>query len=134
MFKLSRALLVAAVLSSTVLCDPTPQDAGKPVSVGQSADRSAPASGVFGTTPQDPNYQTHPTGLCIVPALAKDAGLSQGQEQPTVQQAMDLCPEAKTIAVSTKNAKRSPQAPNGGAPVPLPVPQPQPGAPLPAGN
>ncbi|CAE6508239.1 unnamed protein product, partial [Rhizoctonia solani] len=107
MFKLSRAFVVAAVLSSTVLCAPVPQGVGKPVSTGQSADRSAPASGVFGTTPQEPNYQTHPTGLCIIPAMARDAGLSPGQEQPTVQQAIELCPEAKTIAVSSKNSKRS---------------------------
>ncbi|EUC65643.1 hypothetical protein RSOL_449900, partial [Rhizoctonia solani AG-3 Rhs1AP] len=73
MFKLSRAFVVAAVLSSTVLCAPVPQDARKPISTDQQlADPSAPASSVFDTTPQDPNYQAHPTELCVVPALARD--------------------------------------------------------------
>ncbi|KDN41409.1 hypothetical protein RSAG8_07524, partial [Rhizoctonia solani AG-8 WAC10335] len=132
MFKLSRAFVVAAVLSSSVLCAPVPLDAGKPVGTGQSADPSAPASSVFGTAPHDPNYQTRPTGVCIVPALAKDAALSQGKEQLTVQQATQLCSEAKTISVSSKNSRRSPQARNGGAPVPPPTPEPQPHTPHPA--
>jgi hypothetical protein len=121
MFKLTRAFVVAAVLSSSVLCAPIPKDTGKPISTNvsvayilayyfeitksgiclqQSADPSAHASRVFGTTSQDPNYQTHPTTLCIVPAMAKDAGLSQGQEELTVKQAIELCQEANTIAVS----------------------------------
>ncbi|KAF8746340.1 Extradiol ring-cleavage dioxygenase, class III enzyme, subunit B, partial [Rhizoctonia solani] len=149
MFKLTRAFVVAAVLSSSVLCAPVPQDLGKPISAGvsiayilqfiditqyglrlqQSADPSAHASSVFGTTAQDPNYQSRPTALCIVPDMAKDAGLSQGQEQLVVKQALELCPQAKTIAVSSKNPKRSRQVPNGGAPVPPPVREPQSGAP-----
>ncbi|CAE6348044.1 unnamed protein product [Rhizoctonia solani] len=130
MFKLSRAFVVAAVLSSTVLCAPVPQNAGKPVSTG-SADPFAPASSVFGSTPQTPNYQAHPTELCVVPALARDAGLSQGQEQLTAQQAMQLCSDARSISVSSKNTKRSPPLLNGSTPVPLPVPEPQPDTPHP---
>ncbi|GAB1523850.1 hypothetical protein RhiTH_007000 [Rhizoctonia solani] len=129
MFKLTRAFVVAAVLSSSVLCAPVPQDLGKPISAGQSADPSAHASSVFGTTAQDPNYQSRPTALCIVPDMAKDAGLSQGQEQLVVKQALELCPQAKTIAVSSKSPKRSRQVPNGGVPAPPPVREPQPGAP-----
>ncbi|CAE6448534.1 unnamed protein product [Rhizoctonia solani] len=121
MYQLSRAFVVAAVIGSAVLCAPVSQDAGKPVSTGS----------IFGITHQNPNYQTHPTELRIVPALAKDAGQEQGQEQLTVQQAIQLCPEAKTIAVSSKNSKRSPQVPNGGALAPPPVLEPQPGAPRP---
>ncbi|CAE6442317.1 unnamed protein product, partial [Rhizoctonia solani] len=34
MFKLTRAFVVAAVLSSSVLCAPIPQDTGKPISTG----------------------------------------------------------------------------------------------------
>ncbi|CAE6358880.1 unnamed protein product [Rhizoctonia solani] len=114
MFKLTRAFAVAAVLSSGVLCAPVRQDAGKPISAGQSADPSVPAKNVFGTIAQDPNYQSHPTALCIVPAMAKDAGLSQGQEQLVVKQALELCSEAKTIVVSSKSLKRSQQLPNSG--------------------
>ncbi|KAH7330662.1 hypothetical protein B0J17DRAFT_632422 [Rhizoctonia solani] len=132
MFKLSRAFVIAAVLSSTALCAPLPQDTGKPISTGQSVDPSAPASSVFGTTPQDHNYQNRPTELCVVPVLAKDAGLSQGQEQLTAQQAIQLCSEAKTIAVSSKSSKRSPPVPNNGALIPPLGPEPQPGVPHPA--
>ncbi|KAF8680569.1 hypothetical protein RHS04_03937 [Rhizoctonia solani] len=131
MFKLTRAFVVAAVISSSVLCAPIPQDVGKPTSTGQSANPLAHASSVFGTTAQDPNYQSHPTALCIVPDMAKDAGLSQGQEQLAAKQALGLCPQAKTIAVSSKSPKRSQQVPNGGAPAPPPVREPQPGAPHP---
>ncbi|CAE6482694.1 unnamed protein product [Rhizoctonia solani] len=126
-FKLSRAFVVAAVLSSTVLCVPVPQNARKPISTGQqSTDPSAPASSVFDTTPQDPNYQAHPTELCVVPTLARDAGLSQGQEQLTARQAMQLCSDARSISVSSKNTKRSPLLLNGSTLVPLPFPEPQP--------
>ncbi|KAF8761205.1 hypothetical protein RHS01_00305 [Rhizoctonia solani] len=131
MFKLTRAFVVAAVISSSVLCAPIPQDVGKPTSTGQSANPLAHASSVFGTTAQDPNYQSHPTALCIVPDMAKDAGLSQGQEQLAAKQALELCPQAKTIAVSSKSPKRSRQVPNGGVPAPPPVREPQPGAPHP---
>ncbi|CCO27936.1 hypothetical protein BN14_01926 [Rhizoctonia solani AG-1 IB] len=128
MFKLTRAFVVAAVLSSSVLCAPIPKDTGKPISTNQSADPSAHASRVFGTTSQDPNYQTHPTTLCVVPAMAKDAGLSQGQEELTVKQAIELCQEVNTIAVSSKSPKRSRQVREGSAPVPFPVHEPQPDA------
>ncbi|CAE6455760.1 unnamed protein product [Rhizoctonia solani] len=131
MFKLTRAFVIAAAVSSSVLCAPVPQDVGKPISTGQSADPSATASIVFGPTPQNPNYQSRPTGLCIVPALAKDAGLSQGQEPLTVQQAIKLCPEASTVTVSSKNSKRDLKDPNIVPPAPSPTPEPHPDAPHP---
>ncbi|KAJ1302200.1 hypothetical protein OPQ81_001025 [Rhizoctonia solani] len=132
-FKLTRTFVIAAVVSSSVLCAPIPQGAGKPIGAGQVADPSAPAINVFGTTPQDPNYHSHPTGLCIVPALAKDAGLSQGGERLAVQQAIQLCSKASTIAVSYKRSKRSTNAPNNAPPrlVHSPIPEPHPNAPHP---
>ncbi|EUC65619.1 hypothetical protein RSOL_448760 [Rhizoctonia solani AG-3 Rhs1AP] len=132
MFKLSRAFAVSAVLSWTVLCAPVPQDSGKPFSIGKSVNSSAPASTVFTLTTQDPNSQTHPVGFCVVPALAREAGLSQGQGQLLVHQAVELCPEAKIIAVSYKGSKRSLQAPNGDTPVPPPYPELCPDTPRPA--
>ncbi|CUA68237.1 hypothetical protein RSOLAG22IIIB_13653 [Rhizoctonia solani] len=132
MFKLTRAFVVAAAVSSSVMCAPVPQDVGRPISAGQSASPLASASSVFGTSPQDPNYQSCPTGLCMVPALAKNAGLSQGQEQLTVQQAIQLCPEASTIAVSSKSLKQSQKDLNPVSPVPLPAPESHPDAPHPA--
>ncbi|CAE6475259.1 unnamed protein product [Rhizoctonia solani] len=132
MFKLTRAFVIAAAVSSSILCAPVPQDVGKPISTGQSADLSAPASSVFGLTSKDPSYQSRPTGLCVVPALAKDAGLSQGQEQLTVQQAIELCPEAFTIAVSSKSSKRSMKDSNVAPQAPSPAPEPHSDAPHPA--
>ncbi|KAH7330676.1 hypothetical protein B0J17DRAFT_722361 [Rhizoctonia solani] len=131
MFKLTRTFVIAAVVSSSVLCAPVPQNTGKSISSG-SADQSSPAVSVFGTTPEDPNYQTYPTGFCIVPALARDAGLSQGQDQLTVKQAIQLCPEAFTIAVSPKSSKRSLKAPNVAPPVPSLTLEPHSDAPPPA--
>ncbi|CAE6481482.1 unnamed protein product [Rhizoctonia solani] len=68
----------------------------------QPADSSASSSSVFDTTPQYHNYQTHPTGFCVFPALARDTGLPQRQEQLSMQPAIQLCPEAKTITVLAK--------------------------------
>ncbi|KEP51027.1 hypothetical protein V565_068880 [Rhizoctonia solani 123E] len=131
MFKLTRAFVIADAVTSSALCAPVPQDVGKPISTGQSADPYASASTVFGTVSQDPNYQSHPTGLCVVPVLAKDAGLSQGQDRLIVQQAIQLCPDASTIAVSSKNSKRGMKAPNVAPPVPSSSPEPHPDAPHP---
>ncbi|EUC65626.1 hypothetical protein RSOL_448830 [Rhizoctonia solani AG-3 Rhs1AP] len=131
MFKLTRAFVIAAAVTSSALCAPVPQDVGKAISTGQSADPYASASTVFGTVSQDPNYQSRPTGLCVVPALAKDAGLSQGQNRLIVQQAIQLCPDASTIAVSSKNSKRGMKTPNVAPPVPSSSPEPHPDAPHP---
>ncbi|CAE6439477.1 unnamed protein product [Rhizoctonia solani] len=122
MYKLTRAFVIAAA-SSSVLCAPIPKDVGEPIGTGRAADPSAPASRVFGTTQQEPNYQSHPNELCIVPALAKYAGLSQGQDQLNVKQAIQLCSEAKTISVSSTKSKRSVKGPNDVPPVPSPVPE-----------
>ncbi|CAE6399063.1 unnamed protein product [Rhizoctonia solani] len=106
MFYPRTALVVAALALSGLAAPLSPrqdQNQGQPVSVGVHANRSAPASEVFGTTSDKPNFTTLPTGLCIVPQFTSQAGIGQPQKVLIVQQALDLCPRAKRIVVSTSN-------------------------------
>ncbi|CAE6482250.1 unnamed protein product [Rhizoctonia solani] len=101
----SRTVLVVATLALSGLAAPLAvrqdQNQGQPVSVGVHANRSASASEVFGTTSDQPNFTTLPTGLCIVPQYTNKAGLGQPQKAITVQNALELCPRAQRIVVST---------------------------------
>ncbi|QRW26498.1 hypothetical protein RhiXN_12159 [Rhizoctonia solani] len=62
-----RTNLVIATLALSGLAAPLSprqdQNQGQPISVGIHANRSAPASEVFGTTFDKPNFTTLPTGL-----------------------------------------------------------------------
>ncbi|EUC63000.1 hypothetical protein RSOL_468730, partial [Rhizoctonia solani AG-3 Rhs1AP] len=102
-----RTILVVLTLALSGLAAPLSvrqnQNQGQPVSVGVHADRSAPASEVFGTTSDQPNFTTLPTGLCIVPQYTNQAGLGEPQKAITVQNALELCPRAQRIVVSTAN-------------------------------
>ncbi|KEP45758.1 hypothetical protein V565_243630 [Rhizoctonia solani 123E] len=53
--------------------------AGKPINTGKPVNLSAPARSVFASTAQDPNYQIHQTGFCVIPALARSSGQYQGK-------------------------------------------------------
>ncbi|KAJ1300768.1 hypothetical protein OPQ81_002411 [Rhizoctonia solani] len=97
-----RTVIVIVALAFSGLAAPLSprqeQNQGQPVSVGVHADRSAPASGVFGTTSDKPNFSTLPTGLCIAPQY-----IGQPPKEVTVQLALELCPRAQRIVVSTSN-------------------------------
>lgn len=71
------------------------------------ANRSAPAAEVFGTTTDDVNFLTLPTTLCVVPMYATEAGIKfdSDRSRPLItQQALEICPQAKTISVSREEA------------------------------
>ncbi|CAE6520161.1 unnamed protein product [Rhizoctonia solani] len=72
---------------------------GQPVTVARTADRTVEASTLFGTTTDSPNFTETPTALCIVPKYADEAGISEEKTPLIAQQALDLCPRAKRIAV-----------------------------------
>ncbi|CAE6495920.1 unnamed protein product [Rhizoctonia solani] len=102
-----RSVLVVSALALSGFAAPLSsrqdQNQGQPVSVGVHADRSAPASSIFGTTSDQPNFTTLPTGLCIVPQYTNQAGIGGPQKELTVQNALELCPRAQRIVVSTPN-------------------------------
>ncbi|KAJ1307451.1 hypothetical protein OPQ81_001552 [Rhizoctonia solani] len=77
---------------------------GQPIRVGLTANRSAPALEIFGTTNQTSNFLTMPTSLCIVPMFASDAGIKNSTDLLITQQALDICPKAQSIAVSEINS------------------------------
>ncbi|KAH7342110.1 hypothetical protein B0J17DRAFT_626501 [Rhizoctonia solani] len=71
---------------------------GQPISVGLSANRSAPANETFGTTNATINWTELPKSLCVVPKFAKDAGMTNDTSTLLItQQALELCPQAQTI-------------------------------------
>ncbi|KAF8592828.1 hypothetical protein BDV93DRAFT_358167, partial [Ceratobasidium sp. AG-I] len=72
---------------------------GKPLSVGKAATPTAQASTIFGTTTSSPNFSSSPTGVCIVPMFANEAGLGSDKTPLTNQQALELCPNATNIVV-----------------------------------
>ncbi|KAH7333546.1 hypothetical protein B0J17DRAFT_771225 [Rhizoctonia solani] len=106
MFYPRTALVVVALALSgfaAPLSSRQDQNQGQPVSVGLHANRSAPASEVFGTTRDQPNFTTLPSGLCIVPQYTSQAGMGQPGKEITVQLALELCSRAQRIVVSTPN-------------------------------
>ncbi|KAH7322294.1 hypothetical protein B0J17DRAFT_723457 [Rhizoctonia solani] len=72
---------------------------GQPITIARTADRTVEASALFGTTADSPNFTETPTALCIVPKYADEAGISEEKTPLIAQQALDLCPRAKRIAV-----------------------------------
>ncbi|KAF8666668.1 hypothetical protein RHS04_09473 [Rhizoctonia solani] len=79
--------------------DDSDSSVGEPVSVGLAANRSAPAAEVFGTTNSSINFLSMPTTTCIVPMYASEAGIKNTTAPLNTQQALELCPQAKAIAV-----------------------------------
>ncbi|KAB5592015.1 hypothetical protein CTheo_4539 [Ceratobasidium theobromae] len=105
----TRAALVAILSVSSLAAhiairqDSTGSSVGQPVSVGLAANRTVPANETFGTTEADVNWTQMPTTLCVVPKFAKEAGINTGNDTEKLlitQQALDLCPQAKTIVCS----------------------------------
>ncbi|KAG8732284.1 hypothetical protein FRC11_014672 [Ceratobasidium sp. 423] len=84
--------------------DDSDNSVGQPISVGLTANRSAPALDIFGTTNQSSNFLTMPTTLCIVPMYAREAGKKNSTDLLITQQALEICPQAQTIAVSEINS------------------------------
>ncbi|CAE6472207.1 unnamed protein product [Rhizoctonia solani] len=84
--------------------DDSDSGTGQPVSVGLAANRSAPAAEVFGTTNSSINFLTMPTTLCIVPMYASEAGINNTTGPLNTQQALEICPQAKTIVVCDTNS------------------------------
>ncbi|KAG9074394.1 hypothetical protein FRC06_010726, partial [Ceratobasidium sp. 370] len=102
MSSLTRLIVLAATVA--VLVSATPlgtrqvnQNQGQPISAGRPVDRSSEAAATFGTTTDPVNWPTIPKGLCIVPQYANEAGLGKQETPLTVQQAMELCPQATRI-------------------------------------
>ncbi|CAE6461889.1 unnamed protein product [Rhizoctonia solani] len=77
---------------------------GQPVSVGLTANRTSPALETFGTANQSANFLTMPTTLCIVPMFASEAGIKNTTDFLITQQALEICPQAKSIVVSEINS------------------------------
>ncbi|KAF8610082.1 hypothetical protein BDV93DRAFT_517269 [Ceratobasidium sp. AG-I] len=111
------AVLAYTVLLTSVMSAPIPQgqgqqgegqqaQQGQPLSVGQAASPTAQASTTFGTTTDAPNFKNSPTGVCIVPALASDAGFGTAKVPLTNEQALQLCPNATRIVVQAQTGKR----------------------------
>ncbi|CAE6455988.1 unnamed protein product [Rhizoctonia solani] len=91
-------LLVAPItLAAPLLARDESQ--GQPVSIARTADRTVEASTLFGTTADSPNFTEIPTGLCIVPKYADEAGIGEEKTPLIAQQALDMCPRAQRIAV-----------------------------------
>ncbi|CUA76027.1 hypothetical protein RSOLAG22IIIB_02033 [Rhizoctonia solani] len=84
--------------------DDSDSDVGQPVSVGLAANRSAPALDTFGTAKQSVNFLTIPTTLCVVPMFASEAGMKNTTDLLITQQALEICPQAKSIVVSEINS------------------------------
>ncbi|KAL5634998.1 hypothetical protein ACGC1H_002886 [Rhizoctonia solani] len=84
--------------------DDSDSSVGKPVSVGLSANRSAPALNTFGTANQSVNFLTMPTTLCVVPMYASEAGMKNTTDLLITQQALEICPQAQSIVVSEVNS------------------------------
>ncbi|QRV76838.1 hypothetical protein RhiJN_19683 [Ceratobasidium sp. AG-Ba] len=103
MFALARLLAFVALLVAAVSAMPLNvrqnQTQGQPINAGRPVDHSSEASGTFGTTSDAVNWTSTPTGLCIVPSYANEAGMGKEKTPMTTQQAMDLCPRAARIAV-----------------------------------
>ncbi|CAE6424416.1 unnamed protein product [Rhizoctonia solani] len=78
---------------------------GQPISVGLSANRSAPANETFGTANATINWTELPKSLCVVPKFAKDAGMTNDTSTLLItQQALELCPQAQSIVCASSNA------------------------------
>ncbi|CAE6435086.1 unnamed protein product [Rhizoctonia solani] len=86
----TRFLLVAATAAVVAAQD------GKPRTVN----RTESAVTAFGTTTQTINWTSMPETLCVVPAYTNKAGMGSEKKELTVQQALDLCPRAKRVAVN----------------------------------
>ncbi|CAE6528975.1 unnamed protein product [Rhizoctonia solani] len=84
--------------------DDSDSSLGQPVSVGLAANRSSPALETFGTANQSANFLTMPTTLCIVPMYASEAGMKNTTDLLITQQALEICPQAKSIVVSEVNS------------------------------
>ncbi|KEP51692.1 hypothetical protein V565_057320 [Rhizoctonia solani 123E] len=84
--------------------DDSDSSVGKPVSVGLAANRSTTALNTFGTTNQSVNFLTMPTTLCVVPMFASEAGMKNTTDLLITQQALEICPQAKSIVVSEINS------------------------------
>ncbi|KAF8737852.1 hypothetical protein RHS02_06033, partial [Rhizoctonia solani] len=75
MFYPRTALVIATLALSGLAAPLSPrqdQNQGQPISVGIHANRSAPASEVFGTTLDKPNFTTLPTDSGTVSKSEKD--------------------------------------------------------------
>ncbi|QRW25008.1 hypothetical protein RhiXN_06957 [Rhizoctonia solani] len=88
---------------------------GQPVSVARTADRTVEASALFGTTSDSPNFTEIPTGLCIVPKYADEAGIGEEKTPLIAQQALDMCPRAQRIAVMSVTTRVPAQTAAGGS-------------------
>ncbi|KAF8712320.1 hypothetical protein RHS03_01325, partial [Rhizoctonia solani] len=96
LFILTAPIALAAPLMHTA----RDESQGQPVSIARTADRTVEASALFGTTSDSPNFTEIPTGLCIVPKYADEAGIGEEKTPLIAQQALDMCPRAQRIAVS----------------------------------
>ncbi|KAF8604373.1 hypothetical protein BDV93DRAFT_522485 [Ceratobasidium sp. AG-I] len=102
-----RFIFAASVLavSSMVAGVVVRADEGKPIDIGLAANRSLDATEVFGTTSKSTNFLTLPKDLCIVPTYANTAGIGSEKTKLLTQQALEICPQAQSIAVSTVDAE-----------------------------